>query len=36
VEATGSRHRLGATKPGDDNLGMVSRGEVALSAVIGW
>lgn len=36
AEVTASRHRLGATKPGERNLGVVSRYEVGLAAVIGW
>lgn len=36
LEANGSRHRLGATRPGTSNLGIVSRGDLSVSAVIGW
>jgi hypothetical protein len=36
VELNGTRHRLGATRPGATNLGIVSRGDFTVSGVIGW
>ena len=36
LDATVSRHRLGATRPGVANLGVVTRGDVTLAASVGW
>lgn len=36
AELMTARHRVGATNPGERNLGVATRNEIGISAILGW